>query len=51
MIVDALFRRYTLLAILEAKILGFQTIQVLYKKDPDFKEILQGKLKGGPHSL
>ena len=43
--------RYTVLSILEAKMLGFQIVQVFYKEDVDFKEGLQGELKGGPYSL
>jgi len=50
-VADALSRRYTLLSVLEAKMLGSQTIQVSYKEDPDFKEFLQGELKGGPYSI
>jgi len=36
---------------LEAKLLGFQTVQELYKGDPDFKEVIQGELKEGPYSI
>ena len=43
MVVDTLSGRYTLLSVLEAKMLGFQTVQVLYKDDLDFKEVLQGE--------
>jgi len=39
-IVDAVSRRYALLSILEAKILGFYVIQELYKEDPYFKEVI-----------
>jgi len=38
--VDALSRRYTLLYTLDAKILGFCTIQDLYKEDEDFQGII-----------
>ena len=33
------------------KCLVFQTIQELYKEDPEFKEILQGDLQGWPYTL
>ena len=35
----------------EAKVLSFHTIQELYKEDPDFKEVLQGDLKGHPYFI
>jgi len=38
-------------SILEAKLLGFQTIQGLYNEDSDFREVLQGELKGAPYSI
>jgi len=35
-VIDVLSRRYALLSTLEAKIVGFYTIQALYKEDEDF---------------
>ena len=35
-VVDALSKRYALLLVLGAKLLGFRDIQELYKEDPDF---------------
>jgi len=46
-VAEALSRRYTLLFVLEAKFLGFQTIQELHNENADFQEVLQGELKGG----
>ena len=36
---DALSRRYTLLSVLETKLLAFEFIKDLYASDQDFKEI------------
>ena len=38
-VADALSRRYTLLSVLETKLLGFEFIKDLYASDQDFKEI------------
>ena len=51
MVMDDLSRGYTLLYVSEAKMLGFQTVQVLYKEDLDFKKALQGELKEGQYSF
>ncbi|XP_071687029.1 uncharacterized protein [Rutidosis leptorrhynchoides] len=37
---DALSRRYSLLSILEARVLGFSFVKELYEADPDFAPIL-----------
>ncbi|XP_071902679.1 uncharacterized protein [Coffea arabica] len=37
-VADALSRRYSLLTLLNTKLLGFETIKELYAKDPDFSE-------------
>lgn len=38
-VVDALSRKYQLLALLESKVIGFERIKPLYIEDPDFKDI------------
>ena len=40
-VADALSRRYTLLSVLETKLLGFEFIKDLYASDQDFKEIFR----------
>jgi len=50
-VVDVLSRRYTLLLVLEAKLLGFHANQELYKGDPDFQEFSQGEIKYGPFTI
>ncbi|XP_057540729.1 uncharacterized protein LOC130818582 [Amaranthus tricolor] len=37
-VADALYRRYFLLGVIEAKVLGFEWIKELYEADEDFKE-------------
>ena len=36
---------------LEAKVLGFHSIQELYKEDPDFKELFQGISNDNPYTI
>ena len=38
-VADALYRRYFLLGVIEAKVLGFEWIKELYEADEDFKEV------------
>jgi len=37
-----LFRRYALLSVLEAKVLGVNSIKALYTKDEDFNKVVEG---------
>ena len=46
-VADALSRRYTLLSLLDTKILGFEHIQELYACDSDFHEIFKACEKVG----
>jgi len=50
-VVDTISRRYAVLPILVAKVVGFHSIQELYKEDSDFKKILQGDLKGSSYTI
>jgi len=47
--VDALSRRHSLLAMMEARVLGFQFIHGLYQEDEDFKPYLHEQ-EGHEHS-
>ena len=41
---DALLRIYALFSILEAKVLRFHSIKVVYHDDEDFKEVVENLL-------
>ncbi|XP_074304844.1 uncharacterized protein LOC141639673 [Silene latifolia] len=45
-VADALSRRYSLLSVMEQKVLGFQFMKELYKDDPDFYEDWLAQTKG-----
>ena len=49
--VDALLRKYNLLSILEAKVLGFHFIKSLHKKDKDFKNVAEDLSTFGSFTL
>jgi len=52
-VADALSRRHSLLAVMEARVLGFQFIRGLYQEDEDFKHYLyeQEGHKHSPYTL
>jgi len=52
-VVDALSRRHSLLAVMEARVLGFQFIRELYQHDEDFKHYLydQDGRRHSPYTL
>jgi len=50
-VVDALLRRYALISILGAKLLGLQVMQSHYPKDPSLKELIKDTIAQGPYTL
>ena len=50
-VTDTLSRRYTLLFVLEASVVGFHSIQEIYKKDPDFQSIIKEVSKDSPYTV
>jgi len=52
-VADALSRQYSLLTMMEARVLGFQFIRELYQEDEDFKHYLleQKDHKHSPYTL
>ena len=51
MMEDAILRRYSLLALIEARIPGFQFLKELYKRDAHFSSFLKDRRNGskGPY--
>ena len=50
-VADALSRKYALISLLGAKLLGFQAIQAYYEEDSTFKDLFKSPPTHGPYQL